>query len=294
MSKKARQHAAGAVVLRTRDGVDEVLLVHRPKYKDWSLPKGKPFIDEPLPATAVREVLEETGVSIHLGVPLGTTKYTVGQQPKAVHWWLAHCVAQRKHRKDSEVDKVRWFPVDQALKKLSYANERPILRNAMDAPRDTGTLLVVRHGKAMLRKHWSGRDDRRPIGSRGRQQARNLVPLLAAYGVDELASSWSTRCMQTLDPAREKLGLPVTGISLLSEEEALGHSTQVQRLMRLWARELGGRGGVMAVCGHRPVLPDMRLGLGVPDKPMLTAETLVVHLDGQGRAIAVETHKSTF
>lgn len=293
MSRKPKQLAAGAVVLREHKGITQVLLVHRPRYKDWSLPKGKPKTDEDLPATAVREVEEETGVRVRLRLPLGTTKYSVKGDSKRVHWWLGEVVASRTHKKDHEVDKVRWMDVAQARRKMSYKDELKVLEAALDSP-STGTILVVRHGKAMLRKHWSGTDAKRPVSARGRRQSKRLVPMLAAYGVDEVLSSSSTRCMQTLQPTADALGLPIGGVSLLSEEEAEGHGRQVRQLMACWARRTGENHGVLAVCGHRPVLPDMRTGLGVPDKAMLTGETLVVHVGTDGQVIATETHKSAF
>ncbi|GAA1373964.1 NUDIX hydrolase [Luteococcus sanguinis] len=293
MSRKTRLVAAGAVVLRTHNGTQQVLLVRRPKYKDWSLPKGKPEWDEDLPATAVREVREETGVVVRLALPLGTTQYSVKGDKKVVHWWLGRQVIAHKHAKDSEVSKVRWMDVDEARRKMTYRDEREIVTAALAAP-PTGTLLIVRHGKAMLRRHWSGSDAKRPLSTRGRRQSKRLVPMLAAFGVEELLSSTSTRCLQTLQPASEKLDLPLCGVALLSEEEADGHEDRVVALVAAWRQRVGEQATALAVCGHRPVLPAMRAGAGVQDKAMLTAETLVIHVTADGRVVAHETHKSAF
>lgn len=81
--------AAGALVWRERGRKLQVLLVHRPRYNDWSWPKGKPESGEPLVATAVREVSEETGKRIVLGQPLGCVRYRVGGRPKETHYWAA-------------------------------------------------------------------------------------------------------------------------------------------------------------------------------------------------------------
>lgn len=290
MGSKGRITAAGAVVLRGTDEAREVLVVRRSKYKDWSLPKGKPETDEDLPATAVREVHEETGVRIRLGMPLGKTNYTVGKRRKQVSWWLGIVEHERRRRPDKEVEKAVWMPVDKALKKLSYADEAAILKTALDIS-SAGTLLIVRHGKAMLRKHWTGSDARRPLSGRGRRQALRIRALLAAFGTREVVSSTSTRCMQTLIPFAREHDLPVVGIALLSEEEAEGNGPQVQQLMTAMRRRTAAEGNVVAVCGHRPVLPDMREGAGVVDKPMLVAEVLVIHLDEEGEPVAIETHK---
>lgn len=290
MGSKGKITAAGAVVLRgPRDG-REVLVVRRSTYKDWSLPKGKPKTDEDLPATAVREVHEETGVRIHLGLPVGTTKYTVDKRTKVVKWWLGVVESERRRRPDKEIEKAVWMPVDKALKKLSYPNEVAVLEEALGLE-SHATVLLVRHGKAMLRKHWSGADQRRPLSSRGRRQSRRICALLAAYGTSDLLSSTSTRCLQTLEPFAAMQKLPLTGVGLLSEEEAEGHGPQVERFMAGLRQQAAERGTVVAVCGHRPVIPDMRAGLQVVDAPMLTAEVLVVHLGPDGEPIARETHK---
>lgn len=292
MGSKGKITAAGAVVLRGDQDRREVLVVRRATYKDWSLPKGKPKTDEDLPATAVREVHEETGVRIHLGLPVGRTRYQVGKRTKVVRWWIGIVDAERRRRPDREVEKAVWMPVDKALSKLSYDDEKQVLRDALELPA-TSTLLVVRHGKAMLRKHWNGDDWHRPLSSRGRRQARRMVGLLTAYGTTRLVSSTSTRCMQTLIPKAQASAMPIAGVSLLSEEEAEGHGGQVQDFVADLCREIAREQQVVAVCGHRPVLPDMRAGAGVKDAAMLTGEVLVVHLDDQGRAVATETHKSS-
>jgi 8-oxo-dGTP diphosphatase len=293
MSKKPMITAAGAIVLREVKGAREVLVVHRPAYKDWSLPKGKPKTDEDLPATAVREVFEETGVRVHLGLPLGRTRYEVGKRTKQVAWWIGVVDSERRRRPDGEVDKAVWMPVEKAITKLTYPDEAKLLKSALPLE-STGAVLLVRHGKAMLRKNWSGTDANRPVSARGRRQAKRLPALLAAYGCQEVLSSTSRRCLQTLRPYADSAGLPLTGVSLLSEEEAEGHEHQVVAFMEGLRRHAGRDSTVVAVCGHRPVLPAMRDGLGVPDKPMLTAETFVVHVNAEGEPLALEVLKPAF
>ena len=82
--------AAGALVWREREGQLEVLAVHRPRYNDWSWPKGKLDPGETMPACAVREVAEETRVTIDLGIPLPTLRYPIGGgKIKVVRYWAA-------------------------------------------------------------------------------------------------------------------------------------------------------------------------------------------------------------
>ncbi|HMR14215.1 MAG TPA: NUDIX domain-containing protein, partial [Arachnia sp.] len=104
MTKRAKVRAAGAVVLRGEGDDQEVLLIHRQRYDDWSLPKGKGKVDELSPATAVREVLEETGYVVRLGLRLPTIRYNVSRGPKSVEYWRAVVVEEREFVPNDEVD----------------------------------------------------------------------------------------------------------------------------------------------------------------------------------------------
>lgn len=294
MTKKTPLTAAGACVLR--DGADgpEVLVVHRPSYDDWTLPKGKPNPDEDLPVTAVREVLEESGCLVVLGASLGKERYQVAKGKKSVHWWVGRVASEQPRKPDGEVDLVEWWPIARARKRLTYTDERAVLERALQLP-PTSVLAIVRHGKAMDRKHWSGKDWKRPLSSRGRRQSKRLPDLLLAFGVVRAASSSSTRCSQTLSPFANRAGIEVELFDELSEESFEHDPKPVRRTMRELVRDATstiGRG--VAVCGHRPVLPEMREAIFAPTKPMLTAEVQVLHLDAHGEVVAVENHKSRF
>lgn len=296
MGKKIKVTAAGAVVLRGSAEHREVLVVHRPGYKDWCLPKGKPKPDEDLPVTAVREVLEETGCLIRLSYPLGSEVYEVPKGRKKVHWWIGHLISQTPRKADDEVDRVEWLPIAKALKKLSHPGEVEMLNRAVDAPA-TATFIVVRHGKAMDRKNWSSKDVdfNRPLSERGRRQAKRLVPLLQSYGVERATSSSSKRCMQTLKPFAESCELELEPLPSLSEEsfdENPGATLRTMRELRDWS--IDHRKKPLVVCGHRPVLPAMREAIDAPHKPMLTGEAQVLHIDKKGKVRAVENHKSRF
>jgi 8-oxo-dGTP pyrophosphatase MutT (NUDIX family) len=114
--------AAGGVVVR--DG--RVLLVHRARYDDWSLPKGKLEAGETWEQAAVREVGEETGVHATVARELGSTHYDVDGEPKEVRWFLME--TPDEPRAQTEVDEVRWVPVAYAAGLLSYDGERELLR----------------------------------------------------------------------------------------------------------------------------------------------------------------------
>lgn len=283
--------AAGAIVLRRAKGRQvQVLLIHRPAYHDWSLPKGKLDPDEYLAAAAVRETLEETGVRIRLVHPVDRIQYPIPTGTKRVAYWLGTEIEQKRFKPNSEVDRRIWLTVPSALKRMTYADERHLLDQALTLPQTT-PLLILRHGKAMDRKHWSGKDQLRQLSARGRKQGRQLVPLLDAYGVRDLDSSTSLRCTSTLAPYAKSQRLDVKGWATLSEEQAKENPDAVRKLMKRMVKETASSGVPRAICGHRPVLPLMLEALGVPNRPMLTGAVLVAHLSAEGTTVCVEWHK---
>lgn len=289
MTKKHKIIASGGVVLRRNQGKQEVLLIHRPSYDDWTLPKGKGRPDELHPETAVREIFEETGVRARLGLRLPSTTYEVSKGRKVGHFWRASVAGRKKFRPNKEVDRIRWVDVEKADKLLTFPDEAALVRTAVETPESTA-LLLVRHGKAMARKFWSGSDQKRQLSGRGREQAEALVGLLAAFGVGRLVSSSSTRCTATLKPYAKHAGLKVEGLELLTEEYGDDHPDEVSEFMS------GLRAGLVtptAVCGHRPVLPPMFRGLGTEPRPMVVGESIAFHFDADGRLLARDVFKPT-
>lgn len=290
MSRKPDVVAAGGVVLREHHHKGlQVLLIHRESYDDWSLPKGKGRTDELLPETAIREIREETGVTACLDLRLPTQRYTVAKGMKAAHYWRAGVVEQRPRLPDKEVQKVKWFTISEALEKLSYAADREVVNAAIDLP-STNVLMLVRHGKAMLRKDWTGPDQKRRLGGRGRKQATKLKGLLEAFCIEELVSSSSTRCFQTLEPFAEARRIPIRKEDILTEEEGTEYPKRVRRLMADLKDSLERP---TAICGHRPVLSAMYEGLGLDPRPMVVAEAIALHFDAAGEVIRSEIFKPT-
>ena len=200
--------AAGAVLWRS-DGDSaepEVAVIHRPRYDDWSLPKGKVDPGETEPVTAVREVHEETGYRSHLGRRLAAVSYPVEQGIKKVRYWAARSVGG-EFTPNSEVDELKWLPVADAMKQLGYPHDRKVLRRFAKLPADTQTVLIVRHGTAGSKSRYKGDDRKRPLDKHGRAQAESLVGQLLAFGADTLYAADRVRCHQTLEPLAEELGV---------------------------------------------------------------------------------------
>jgi 8-oxo-dGTP diphosphatase len=127
--------AAGGVVCRPCAGGDvEVLLVHRPRYDDWSLPKGKADPGESDEDCARREVFEETGVRVALEEPLATVRYDDRKgRPKVVHYWRMRPVGYERFLANDEVDEVVWCSRADALGRLTYQHDRDLV-TAVRAP----------------------------------------------------------------------------------------------------------------------------------------------------------------
>lgn len=279
--------AAGAVVFRPGK---RVLLVHRPRYDDWSFPKGKVDRGEHVVAAAVREVAEETGLHVRLGPPLTSQRYAVaGGRMKSVSYWVGRAVDSDDvsgYRPNAEIDQVAWVPYAEALERLSYDHDRETLREAKGLRRQTHALVVLRHGQARSRKAWRRQDDRlRPLLQVGRQQAQRLIPLLAAYDATRVVSSSSTRCVETVGPYADTTGWKLELEDGLTEEDASPRSVLavVDDLVH------GDEGAV--ICSHRPVLPAIFDGLGLPDPGLEPGAMHVVHLR-RGTVVATELHRS--
>lgn len=284
--------AGGAVVTREHSlRGTEVVIVHRKRYDDWTLPKGKVEAGESVPVCAVREVHEETGVTIRLGVPLDSITYEAGNAGlKKVDYWGGVVLDSVRRAPDAEVDVVSWLPVRAALSRLTYSHDHFLVQQYLEQP-PTTPLIILRHAKAMDRKDWSRKDSARPINTRGRRQARMLVPMLDAYGVTKLVSSTSTRCVATVLPYAQEQELPIETHSLLSEEEGENNPKAVGRLLRKVRAATLKTGEPTAVCVHRPVLPHILDALDIAPATLVTGELLVAHLTSKGTVHALERHR---
>ena len=263
MSKKVKIRvvpAAGAVLYRTDGDSRLCAVVHRPRYDDWSLPKGKVDAGESLPVAAVREIAEETGFTAVLQSRIGTTGYPLKENTrKEVTYWSA-MAGEGTFEPNSEVDEIRWLPVEQAKDLVSYPLDRKILARFCAAPPAGKTLLVVRHAKAGSRSQWSGNDDLRPLDQSGRAQAEMLVPMLRAFGVTRLYSAPRVRCEQTLAPLADELGVGIAVEPALSDEAYLADPASA--VARLAAIAPGD--GVAVVSSQGTAIPGMIRDLAGP------------------------------
>jgi 8-oxo-dGTP diphosphatase len=122
--------AAGGVVV---DDDGTVLVVHRPRYDDWSLPKGHLDAGETFEQAALREVLEETGFRCALGEELPAANYDVNGRPKVVRWWRMH-VLEEVGQPDDEVDEVMWLLPEDAIALLEYEHDRALVHAVAEPP----------------------------------------------------------------------------------------------------------------------------------------------------------------
>lgn len=307
--------AAGALVWRVRDGELQVLAVHRPRYDDWSWPKGKLNVGETLPACAIREVAEETGKQVVLGQPLPTLRYPAGGKTKVVKYWAAQEVSSSlpavqarpavKAASKNEIDKKRWLTVEEARERITFRDDlRPFeaLVEAFENDRlHTRSFILVRHARAVRRKAWDGDDMERPITKLGLERAKQLVPLFAAFGVKRIDSSPARRCMTTVEPFAQATGLTIKTFKALTEP---GHAAEPLATAAVFV-DLLGKSSSRVVCVHRPTLPTIvemvraatrsyTRGALPRKNPYLPAGgVLVAHvLDTESgpRVTAVETH----
>jgi 8-oxo-dGTP diphosphatase len=279
--------SAGVVVFRPGK---QVLLVHRPKYDDWSFPKGKLDRGEHATTAATREVAEETGLHVKLGPPISDQRYPVAAGMKTVRYWTGRVVGDddvSPYVPNHEIDGVAWVPHDEAMERLTYSRDRETLREALGSRQRTVALIVLRHGPARSRKAWRSDDRDRPLLQLGHLQAQRLVPVLAAYDARRIVSSTSLRCLQTVTPYAETVGREIEQTNRLSEEDA--NEKWVRRIVEAAVDGAADDECGVVLCTHRVVLPEVFDALGLVDPDLEKGEMLVVHLR-KGRVTSTERH----
>lgn len=280
--------AAGALCWRLHRGELEVLLIHRPRYDDWSFPKGKLDEGETLPECAVREVSEEIGLKVRLGIPLPVTRYDVVKSRKAdaegnsrgerrrskeVWYWAAE-VKEGTPRPDAEeTDEVRWVSVETARGMLSQEGDLlPLdeLERLHEQRRlRTTPFVVLRHAKAKPRSSWSRAEGERPLAATGKRQAKAVERLLTSWRPRHLESSPWKRCVETVAPYVKQHRHKIKYRKSLTEKRA----KEAPRKARARTRKSLELLQPACLCTHRPVLPLVleELRRWVKEEPILEA-----------------------
>ena len=294
-------HAAGMVLWRPSGRGREVALVHRPRYDDWSFPKGKLEHGEHPLLAAVREVAEETGLRATLGRPLPTARYQDRfGRPKRVDYWAGRPVpgGQGAFCPGHEVDAVDWLPVPAARGRLSYPRDALILDDFAAGPAGTEPLILLRHASAGAKESWPGDDLDRPLDARGAAASDELALLLACYGSGRVITSAAERCVATVRPYAAMTGakLEIEPVLAVGHPDGAvspgdGTGTAAGLVARVTADGLPA-----IICAHRENLERLlsaacaALGAEPPSgHPLRKGGFWVLHV-GDGRLAAAEQH----
>lgn len=255
--------AAGALCWRIHRGALQVLIIHRPRYDDWSFPKGKLDDGETLPECAVREVAEEINVKVRLGVPLPITRYDVTKstkkgpqvRSKGVWYWAAEIIEGTPRPDGEETDEVSWVAPERARELLTNRGDvlplDELIRLHEVRSLRTVPFIVLRHARAKPRSSWSKPESERPLAATGKRQAKAVERLLSAWRPRHLHCSPWRRCAETIAPYVKKHRHRIKYRKPLTEKRARqdpDRTTARVRKQLEWAQP-------SLVCTHRPVLP---------------------------------------
>jgi 8-oxo-dGTP diphosphatase len=302
-------YAAGAVCWRVVDSRIVVLVIHRTRYGDVTLPKGKVDPGETLPQTAVREIEEETGLRVALGVPLGISDYPLSTgRDKIVHFWAAEvsdeAIARSTFVPNGEVAALEWVTIKKARTYLTYERDVEILDQfatlADEGVTSTFAIIALRHGKATAPTSWSGPDAARPLTERGVQQSASNVVTIEAWRPRKIITSPAVRCVATVAPLAAATGIKPKQEPNLSQDAWEDGSANVREVVGKRVRKRASA----VLCSHGPVLPEIlrevALATGtVPGSYLGSASDLptggfsVIHLSATNPSsgiIAIETH----
>lgn len=280
MSEVRTTIAAGCLVWRRNQNDEiEILLVHRPKYDDWSIPKGKAEEREPLVVAAYRETIEETGIRVRISRKLGTVEYSTLDGRKVVTYWSGKFIESVGSPDAREVDEIRWFKSNEVLKFLSRETDREIVEKFLKSELDSKVLILLRHAKALPRSEWNGEDCDRPLSDTGQLQSEALISQFLPFEIVEIHSSNAVRCYETINPLARYLKLNYFFTDSLSEEI---FSKKRGRVFKYIDRLLENTSATL-ICSHNPILPDylqeklMRQGFSLTNVHLNPGDAWIVH-----------------
>jgi 8-oxo-dGTP diphosphatase len=276
--------AAGAVLWRKGEKKKiEVLIIHRPKYDDWTFPKGKAEIGEPLIACAYREVLEETNIETAFGPYLGEVEYLTNDGKKKVSFWSAKVIKEKEFNSNAEVDQLKWVEVTKVKELLTLDTDRKILEQFLRIEPDTKPLVLLRHAKAVTRDEWQGEDDDRPLDSYGQNQAKRLLAMYQVFNLEQIHSSDAVRCYDTVVAIAKGLSIKLEVTGKLSESTFKKDKEKAFD----YANELIKSNESVLLCSHNPILPKMlnkltkKSEVDADEGKLLPADGWVIHRIGK-------------
>ena len=276
-------HAAGALVWRDNKDKTEIAIIHRPKYDDWSFPKGKVEINESLIACAHREVLEETNIQTEFGAFLGDVEYLTPDGKKCVSFWAAKAVNQNAFNPNSEVDQLQWVEVKKVKELLTLETDKKILAQFLKLDFNTKPFILLRHAKAITRDEWPGDDDDRPLDSLGQSQANRLLSVYQVYNLDQIHTSDAVRCYDTVNPMAKSLGIKLEVTGKLSEST---YKKDKEKAFD-YAKDLIKEDSKILLCSHNPILPKMlnkltkKSDVDADEGKLSPADGWVIHRNGK-------------
>ena len=276
--------AAGAVVWRKhKDNFTEVAIIHRPKYDDWSFPKGKLEVGESLIACAHREVLEETNLQTEFGPHLGQVEYFTPDGLKKVTYWSAKVIAEKPFRTNSEVDQLKWIPITKVIEVLTNETDKEIFDKFVKVKFNSKPFILLRHAKAITRDEWQGEDDDRPLSSSGQNQAMRLLSTYQVFNIDQIHSSDAVRCYDTVKSMAKGLDIKLEVSSKLSEST---YKKDKEKAFD-YVRELIKEDKSILICSHNPILPKMlnkltkKSEIEADEDKLSPADGWVIHRSGK-------------
>ena len=277
--------AAGAVLWRRNSHKEiEVLLVHRPRYDDWSLPKGKLESHEELITCAYREAMEETGFDLVFGPFISEIEYFVEEGLKRVSYWAARVTnPDRPFTSNSEVDEITWLTIEEAIQKVSRESDREVIEAFIKIPYDSSPLIFLRHAKALAREQWNGDDEDRPLDILGQKQAKRMLSLYQVFGLKEIHTSDALRCHDTVYEMARALDIDLRVTTEVSEYT--WKKPKGKERAKEYVKELIKINEPIILCSHNPVLPRMlekltkKIDFDRPENKLKPGESWILHHD---------------